>query len=57
MIGVIFLVLFGLCAIVCHNLALRWGMKPVFWGVMGFLFGPFAIVALLFAKGPDEPER
>ncbi len=27
----------------CHAIAKRRGGNPVFWGVMGLLFGPFAI--------------
>lgn len=30
-------------AIICHMMAKKRGKKPVFWGVMGALFGPFAI--------------
>jgi hypothetical protein len=38
------------CIILCHQIAQRRGAKPVFWGVMGALFGPFAIPFVLFAK-------
>ena len=34
----------------CHNIAKSRGAKPVFWGVMGALFGPLAIPFALFAK-------
>lgn len=37
------------CAVVCHYLAVRRGLKPVFWTVMGALFGPLAIPFVLFA--------
>jgi hypothetical protein len=29
--------------VICHLIAKRRGLKPVFWGVMGVLFGPLAI--------------
>ena len=32
-----------LSIVVCHVIAKRRGSRPVFWGVMGGLFGPFAI--------------
>ncbi len=38
------------CIILCHQIAKRRGAKPVFWGVMGALFGPFAIPFVLFTK-------
>ena len=38
------------CIIFCHQIAKRRGAKPVFWGAMGALFGPFAIPFVLFAK-------
>ncbi|MGK0271557.1 MAG: hypothetical protein ACI88H_002221 [Cocleimonas sp.] len=34
----------------CHNIAKFRGSKPVFWGVMGALFGPLAIPFTLFSK-------
>jgi hypothetical protein len=40
------LILFAIaiaCAIGCHIVAGRRGANPVFWGIMGFLFGPFAL--------------
>ncbi|MDH3388586.1 MAG: hypothetical protein OEN02_11830 [Gammaproteobacteria bacterium] len=38
------------CVVLCHQIAKRRGAKPVFWGVMGALFGPFAIPFALLAK-------
>jgi len=32
-----------LSVFVCHYIAKRRGMKPAFWGLMGAIFGPFAI--------------
>ena len=37
-------------AAVCHMIARQRGLKPVFWGVMGALFGPFAIPFILLKK-------
>ncbi|MFT5675506.1 MAG: hypothetical protein ACI808_001437 [Paraglaciecola sp.] len=39
-----------ICVILCHLIAKRRGAKPVFWGLMGGLFGPFAIPFVLFSK-------
>lgn len=38
------------CIFLCHVIAKRRGAKPVFWGVMGALFGPFAIPFVLLLK-------
>jgi hypothetical protein len=38
------------CIILCHQIAKRRGANPVFWGVMGALFGPLAIPFVFFAK-------
>jgi len=35
---------------VCHYIAKSRGAKPVFWGVMGALFGPLAIPFVFMAK-------
>ena len=32
-----------LSVFICHYIARKRGAEPVFWGVMGFLFGPLAI--------------
>jgi hypothetical protein len=42
------------CVILCHRIAKRRGAKPVFWGVMGALFGPFAIPFVFLAKPKTE---
>ncbi|MEJ2177627.1 MAG: hypothetical protein P8Y12_06680 [Gammaproteobacteria bacterium] len=39
-----------LSIVICHVLAKRRGLKPVFWGVMGALFGPLAIPFAAFGK-------
>ena len=38
------------CIILCHRIAKRRGANPVFWGVMGALFGPFAIPFVFLIK-------
>lgn len=35
---------------VCHFIAKNHGVKPVFWGVMGAIFGPFAIPFVMMSK-------
>lgn len=48
---VIVLVIINLLSIfVCHFIAKRRGSRPVFWGVMGALFGPFAILFALKSR-------
>ncbi len=45
------LVLTTLVSIVaCHLIAKKRGLKPVFWDVMGLVFGPLAIPFVCFAK-------
>lgn len=39
--------------IICHSIAKSRGLKPVFWGVMGAIFGPLAIPFVLLVK-PKE---
>jgi hypothetical protein len=36
--------------VACHAIAKRRGSNPVFWGVMGLLFGPLAIPFALLAR-------
>ena len=38
------------CAVICHAVAKKRGANPVFWGIMGAVFGPFAIPFVYFAK-------
>ena len=48
---ILFLLLVTLASIfACHQIAKSRGAKPVFWGVMGALFGPLAIPFVFFAK-------
>lgn len=37
-------------ALICGAIASRRGARPVYWAVMGFVFGPFAIPFALRAK-------
>jgi len=41
-----------LSIVVCHYIAKRRGSRPVYWAVMGGLFGPFAILFAMRSK-PD----
>ncbi|WP_457665486.1 hypothetical protein [Thiolapillus sp.] len=40
--------------IICHQIAKRRGSNPVFWAVMGALFGPFAIPFVFFSRPESE---
>ncbi len=44
-----------LFVIIGHMLARRKGLNPVFWGVMGGLFGPLILPFLFLAK-PRNPK-
>ena len=39
--------------VACHVIAKRRGGNPVFWGLMGAVFGPFAIPFAFLAKPRD----
>ncbi|MDG6774162.1 hypothetical protein QCB45_07445 [Thiomicrorhabdus sp. ZW0627] len=41
-------------AIYCHKMAQSKHRPAVFWGTMGILFGPFALIVLMFLKRIDE---
>ncbi|MCG6968463.1 MAG: hypothetical protein LJE85_01740 [Gammaproteobacteria bacterium] len=46
---VIFLSVFIISGIICHVMAKRYGTaRPVFWGTMGLILGPFAILLLAY---------
>ena len=47
---VIFVLVFLISAVVCHLLAKNKGLNPVFWGVMGGVFGPLAIPFVILFK-------
>ncbi len=38
------------CVVLCHYIAKKRGVNPVFWGVMGAFFGPLAIPFIFLAK-------
>ena len=42
-----------LCIGACHQIAKRRGASPLFWAIMGALFGPFAI-PFAFMAGPKK---
>jgi len=42
--------IFVVSAIICHLVAKNNGINPVFWGVLGGVFGPFAIPFVLLSK-------
>ena len=45
------LIAINICSIfLCHIIANNRGANPVFWGVMGAIFGPLAIPFSFFAK-------
>jgi hypothetical protein len=47
MLHMAILVVVIFCAVLCHQLARKNGKRPLLWGVMGLLFGPFAIPFVL----------
>ena len=44
------------CALICGLIAARRRARWVYWLVMGFAFGPFALPFVFFAK-PKNPEK
>ena len=46
----IILSIFVTSSVICHMIAKNRGAKPVFWGVMGAVFGPLAIPFVLMIK-------
>jgi hypothetical protein len=51
----VILVIFGLaCIVLCHYIAKKRGANPVFCGVMGGIFGPFAIPFVFFSKRKSQ---
>jgi hypothetical protein len=51
MTAIVVIALLLLASVVaCHAIAKRRGGNPVFWGVMGLLFGPLAIPFALLAR-------
>lgn len=53
--GMYFLIIAILVSVIsCHFIAKSRGLKPVFWGAMGLVFGPLAIIFVCLAK-PKSP--
>ncbi|MEA3404181.1 MAG: hypothetical protein U9R28_00380 [Pseudomonadota bacterium] len=50
MINVIIVLISVLFAVWCHKLAKTKQRQSVFWGTLGLLFGPFAVIVLLILK-------
>lgn len=46
----IFILTFIVSAVICHLIAKNKGLRPVFWGVMGGVFGPLAIPFVIMSK-------
>lgn len=43
-------IIFAICASICYSMAKKRNASVPVWVVMGALFGPLAILALLFTK-------
>ena len=53
MLLVLFFFVFS--GVVCHLAAKTRGLKPVFWGIMGLLFGPLTIPFVYISRpGKDR---
>lgn len=52
---VISLILSVVCAAVCGFIAARRRARVVYWAVMGFVFGPFALPFVFMAKPAVTP--
>ncbi|NKB75767.1 MAG: hypothetical protein GKR96_01680 [Gammaproteobacteria bacterium] len=53
--AIVGLVVTVISAVACHKIADRKGLSPVFWGVMGILFGPFAVLVVLAIRSKKAP--
>lgn len=53
---IFFLLLHVLSILICYVVAKSRGVKPRFWGIMGFIFGPFAIPFVFFSKPKPKPK-
>jgi hypothetical protein len=49
-LGIILLIAIA-SIVICHRVAKQRGSNPVFWGVMGAIFGPLAIPFVFLSKG------
>ena len=50
MMLIILIFLIILSIVVCYFVAKRRGADPIIWGVMGGIFGPFAVPFVFFSK-------
>lgn len=50
----IFILTFVISAVICHFVAKTKGKNPVFWGVIGGVFGPLAIPFVLLLKSESR---
>jgi hypothetical protein len=48
--AIVILLVFAASIVACHLIAKHRGKNPVFWGVMGAIFGPLAIPVALMLK-------
>jgi len=48
--GILLILLAVLPVVICYSVAKRRGANPVFWGIMGAMFGPFALPFVFFSK-------
>jgi len=51
---VISLLISAVCALLCGFIAARRKARWVYWSVMGFAFGPFALPFVFLAKSRDQ---
>lgn len=49
-VGIFSILVMFVFAVLCHYIASRRGVKPVFWGAMGSVFGPLAVPFVFMAK-------
>ncbi|OED37158.1 hypothetical protein AB833_24760 [Chromatiales bacterium (ex Bugula neritina AB1)] len=56
MVLAFFIIMTLACIAVCHQVAKKRGANPVYWGVMGAIFGPLA-VPFAFRANSKPPSR
>ncbi len=49
--------IFLISGVVCHLIAKARGLKPVFWGIMGLLFGPLAIPFVYLSRDTEKDRK
>jgi hypothetical protein len=50
MVKALLILVFLASIMICHMIAKKRGRNPIFWGIMGGLFGPLAIPFIYFVK-------